>query len=87
MKKSHSIQGFEALRKQRIADLSNILVQIVDFACNLGVWTLDCVFIVELLADPNLDKTIVGSADFSSNLGSLHVYPYCPPAQVCTMII
>ena len=35
---------------QRIADLSNILAQIVD-----------CDFIVELLADPNLDKTIVGS--------------------------
>ena len=43
---------------QRIADLSNILAQIVDFACNL-VRILDCDFIVELLADPNLDKTIV----------------------------
>ena len=46
---------------QRIADLSNILARIVDFACNL-VRILDCDFIVELLADPNLDKTIVGSA-------------------------
>jgi hypothetical protein len=44
---------------QRIADLSNFLARIVDFACNL-VWILDCDFIVELLADPNLDKTIVG---------------------------
>ena len=43
----------------RIADLSNILARIVDFACNL-VRILDCDFIVELLADPNLDKTIVG---------------------------
>jgi hypothetical protein len=45
---------------QRIADLSNILSQIVDLACNL-VWILDCDFMVELLADSNLDKTIVGS--------------------------
>jgi hypothetical protein len=40
---------------QRIADLANIL----DLACNL-VRILDCDFIVELLADSNLDKTIVG---------------------------
>jgi hypothetical protein len=40
---------------QRIADLSNILARIVDFACNL-VRILDCDFTVELLADPNLDK-------------------------------
>jgi hypothetical protein len=45
---------------QRITDLSNILARIVDLACNL-VLILDCDFIVELLADPNLDKTIVGS--------------------------
>jgi hypothetical protein len=46
---------------QRIADLSNILARIVDLACNL-VRILDCdLFIVELLADTNLDKTIVGS--------------------------
>jgi hypothetical protein len=45
---------------QRIADLSNILARIVDLACNL-VRILDCYFIVELLADSNLDKTIVGS--------------------------
>ena len=55
---------------QGIADLSNILAQIVDFDCNL-VRILDCEFIVELLADPNLDKTIVRSADFASNLGGL----------------
>jgi hypothetical protein len=45
---------------QRIADLSNILARIVDLACNL-VRILDCDFIVELLADSNLDKIIVGS--------------------------
>jgi hypothetical protein len=45
---------------QRIVDLSNILARIVDLACNL-VRILDCDFIVELLADSNLDKTIVGS--------------------------
>ena len=42
---------------QRIADLSNILARIADFACNL-VRILDCDFIVELFADPNLNKTI-----------------------------
>ena len=45
---------------QRIVDLSNIVARIVDLACNL-VRMLDCDFIVELLADSNLDKTIVGS--------------------------
>ena len=40
-------------------DISNILARIVDLACNL-VRILDCDFIVELLADSNLDKTIVG---------------------------
>jgi hypothetical protein len=48
------------LLTQQIADLSNILARIVDFACNL-VRILDCDFIVELLADSILDKTIVGS--------------------------
>jgi hypothetical protein len=53
----------------------DILAQIVNFACNL-VRILDCDFIVELLADPNLDKTIVGSADsgLSCNL-------VCMPSQ------
>jgi hypothetical protein len=47
---------------QRIADLCNILARIVDLACDL-VPILDCDhdFMVELLADSNLDKTIVGS--------------------------
>ena len=45
---------------QQIAYLSYILAQVVDFTCNL-VRILDCDFIVELLADPGLDKTIVGS--------------------------
>ena len=36
------------------------LARIVDLACNL-VRILDCDFIVELLADSNLYKTIVGS--------------------------
>jgi hypothetical protein len=45
---------------QRISDLSNILVRIVDLACNF-VRILDCEFILELLANSNLDKTIVGS--------------------------
>jgi hypothetical protein len=45
---------------QRIADISNILARIVDLACNL-VGILDCDFIVELLADSNLAKTIVGT--------------------------
>jgi hypothetical protein len=45
---------------QRIADLSNILARIVDLACNL-VRILDCDFIVELLVDSYLDRTIVGS--------------------------
>ena len=40
----------------------------MDLTCNL-IRILDCDFIVELLVDPNLDKTIVRSADFASNLG------------------
>jgi hypothetical protein len=44
---------------QQIADLSNILAWIVDLAWHL-VRILDCDFILELLADSNLDKTIVG---------------------------
>ena len=65
------------------ADLCNILAQIVDFARNL-VRFLDWYFIVELLADPNLDKTIVGSADFASNLGrSADLYtPIHPPPLI-----
>jgi hypothetical protein len=51
---------FRILLIQRIADLSNILARVVDLACNL-VRIPDCDFIVELLADSNLDKTIVGS--------------------------
>ena len=54
------LHGLRILLIQRIADLSNILARIVDLACNL-VRILDCDFIVELLADSNLDKTIVGS--------------------------
>jgi hypothetical protein len=45
---------------QQIAYLSYILAQVVDFTCNL-VRILVCDFIVELLADPELDKTIVVS--------------------------
>jgi hypothetical protein len=71
-----------------MADLSNILARIVDFACNL-VRILDCDFIVELLADPNLDKTIVGSADFASNLGGsadLNT-PIHPPPHILNYIM
>jgi hypothetical protein len=70
---------------QQTADLSNILAQIVDFACNL-VRILDCDFIIELLADPNLDKTIVGSADFASNFGgSVGLYTlFTPPPPTHT---
>jgi hypothetical protein len=45
---------------QRIADLSNVLARIVNLTCNL-VRILDCDVIVELLADSNLDNTIIGS--------------------------
>jgi hypothetical protein len=69
----------------QIADLSNILAKIVGFACNL-VRILDCDFIVELLAAPNLDKTIVGSTDFASNLGGF-VYPYSHPPSPKMAII
>ena len=44
---------------QQIADLSNILARIVDLAWHL-VRILDCDFILELLADSNLDMTVVG---------------------------
>jgi hypothetical protein len=47
----------------------------VDLACNL-VRMLDCDFIVELLADSNLDKTIIGSQIL--RIGGF-VYPYSPP--------
>ena len=51
----------------------------MDLTCNL-IRILDCDFIVELLVDPNLDKTIVGSADFASNLGgSADLYTPIPP--------
>ena len=67
---------------QRIADLSNILARIVDFACNL-VRILDCDFTVELLADPNLDKTIVRSADFASKSGgSADLYTSIHPSHL-----
>ena len=65
---------------QRIADLSNILARIVDLACNL-VRILDCDFIIELLiADSNLDKTIVGSRILLKfgRIGGF-VYPYSTP--------
>jgi hypothetical protein len=59
---------------QRIADLSNIFAQIVDLACNL-IRILDCDFI------DKTDKTIVGSADFASNLvGSANLYIPIPPS-------
>ena len=67
---------------QWIADLSNILARIVDLTCNL-VRILDCDFIVELLANSNLDKTIVGYSDhgFCFKFGRIggFVYPYSPP--------
>jgi hypothetical protein len=62
---------------QRIADLSNIFAQIVDLPCNL-IRILDCDFIVELLVDPNLDKTIVGSANFVLKSTDLYT-PINPP--------
>jgi hypothetical protein len=44
-----------------------------------------CKFIAELLADPDLDKAIAGSADFASNLGeSADLYtPIYPPPLIC----
>jgi hypothetical protein len=55
------LHGFlRILSIQRIADLPNISARIVDLACNL-VRIVDSDFIVELLADSNLDKTIVRS--------------------------
>jgi hypothetical protein len=77
---------------QRIADLSNILARIVDLACNL-VRILDCDFIIELLADSNLDKIIVGSGIFASNLGGsadlytpIHPPPPPPPITISPLI-
>jgi hypothetical protein len=71
---------------QRIADLSNILARIVDSACNL-VWILDCDFIVELLADSNLDKTIVGSRIllqiWADRRICIPLFPPPPPLQAC----
>ena len=65
---------------QRIADLSNILARIVDFACNCDlVRILDCDFIVELLADPNLDKTIVGRRILLQIWADLYTPIHPPP--------
>jgi hypothetical protein len=73
------LHGFADLINTADCGLSNILARIVDFACNL-VRILDCDFIVELLADPNLDKTIVARADSVSNLGgSADLYTPIPP--------
>ena len=63
---------------QRIADLSNILARIVDLAYKL-VWILDCDFIVELLADPNLDKTIVGLRILLQIWADLYTPIHTPP--------
>ena len=73
---------FPILLIQRIADLSNILSRIVDLACNL-VRILDCDFIVELLADSNLDKPL-SDRGFCSKFGRIggFVYPYSPPPPV-----
>jgi hypothetical protein len=67
---------------QRIADLSNILARIVDFACNCNlVRILDCDFIVELLADPNLEKTIVGRRILLQIWADLYTPIHPPPLQ------
>ena len=57
----------------------------MDLACTL-VRILDCDFIVELLADSNLDKTNCRIADFASNLGGsadlytpIHLFTPPPP--------
>ena len=73
---------------QRIADLSNILARIVDLACNL-VRILDCDFIVELLADSNLDKTIVGSRILLQIRSDRRIcIPlFTPPPRSCTLVI
>jgi hypothetical protein len=64
---------------QRIADLSNILARIVDLARNL-VRILVCDFILELLADSNLDKTIVGSRILLQIWADRRIcIPPCPP--------
>ena len=70
---------------QRIADLSNILARIVDFACNL-VRILDCDFIVELLADPNLDKTIVGRRILLQIWADLYTPIHPPPSGPSTVV-
>jgi hypothetical protein len=44
-----------------------------------------CKFIAEILADPDLDKAIAGSADFASNLGEsadLYTPIYPPPLLI-----
>ena len=70
---------------QRIADLSNIFAQIVDLPCNL-IRILDCDFIVELLVDPNLDKTIVGSANFVLKSTDLYTPINHPPLPIILII-
>ena len=73
---------------QRIADLSNILARIVDLACNL-VRILDCDFIVKLLADSNLDKTIVGSRILLQIWADRRIcIPlFTPPIPTCSPLI
>ena len=45
---------------------------------------MDCDFIVELLADPNLDKTTVSDGEFCFKFGQIggFVYPYSPPPEI-----
>ena len=78
---------FRILLIERIADLSNISARIVDLACNL-VRIPDCDFTVELLADSNLDKTIVGRG-FCFKFGRIggFVYHIHPPPHILTMEI
>jgi hypothetical protein len=68
------------------ADLRIYLIFLLDCGFSFVdlIRILDCDFIVELLVDPNLDKTIVGSADFASNLGgSADLYaPFTPPPPI-----
>ena len=71
---------------QRIADLSNILARIVDLACNL-VRIPDCDFIVELLADSNLDLRPLSDCGFCFKFGQIggFVYTYdlfTPPSEI-----
>jgi hypothetical protein len=48
-----------------------------------------CKFIAEILADPDLDKAIAGSADFASNLGEsadLYTPIYPPPPSFAEIL-